>query len=208
MANSDDPKCSICSERCGAHSATADGPLTHPCETRGEGSYVFVSLRVFAHELFREARNLVGGNFEMRRPVVRLITMTLQCANEIGIDPVLTQAHLEAVQAVMHTLKIINSGNHFSDHHSIKDTISGDWAIILVEALRITAFGESSHSTNSPNLQNMPRQRLGSVLVQTVERIMKNAIGDSIPCLGCLQPLIARHVSDCPKRMPQPKVPA
>lgn len=39
----DDPVCGICGERRSAHVPTADGPLTHPREARGEGTYVQTS---------------------------------------------------------------------------------------------------------------------------------------------------------------------
>lgn len=35
-------RCAICGEPREAHVATADGPLTHPREARGEGRYVLV----------------------------------------------------------------------------------------------------------------------------------------------------------------------
>jgi len=38
----DDPICSTCGERKSAHIATEKGPLTHPREARGEGTYVLV----------------------------------------------------------------------------------------------------------------------------------------------------------------------
>lgn len=39
----DDPICGICGERRSAHVPTETGPLTHPREARGEGTYVQVS---------------------------------------------------------------------------------------------------------------------------------------------------------------------
>lgn len=36
----DDPRCYICGEPRSAHVPTADGPLAHPREARGEGKYV------------------------------------------------------------------------------------------------------------------------------------------------------------------------
>jgi hypothetical protein len=185
-----------------------------------------ISLRVFAYELFVEAKTLVGGTFEMSRPIIRLITMTLQRAHEIGIDPVLTQAHLEAVQAVMRTLTVIKSGSHVSDQYSLEGTISGDWALILGEALRCTVLGEvpiRPGAMNRPNMQNIPRtksvnfsmqssaadvvRRLSPKenIEQTVEQIMRAAAdGLSMPCLGCAIPAVARHAHDCARRQPEP----
>lgn len=40
---SEDPVCVVCGEPRGAHVPTADGPLTHPREARGEGRYELVS---------------------------------------------------------------------------------------------------------------------------------------------------------------------
>lgn len=38
-----DPTCAICGERRSAHVSTSRGPLTHPREARGEGTYVLES---------------------------------------------------------------------------------------------------------------------------------------------------------------------
>ena len=38
-AMSDDPVCEVCGERKSAHVPTDEGPLTHPREARGEGTY-------------------------------------------------------------------------------------------------------------------------------------------------------------------------
>lgn len=39
----DDPICGVCGERRSAHVLTDTGPLTHPREARGEGTYEMVS---------------------------------------------------------------------------------------------------------------------------------------------------------------------
>lgn len=39
-ATDDDPKCKICGSPRSAHVATDAGPLTHPREAAGEGTYV------------------------------------------------------------------------------------------------------------------------------------------------------------------------
>ncbi len=39
----DDPICGVCCEPRSAHVSTVDGPLTHPREARGEGTYEMVS---------------------------------------------------------------------------------------------------------------------------------------------------------------------
>jgi len=42
-AVSSDPECGVCGELRSAHVPTKNGPLTHPREARGEGTYVLVS---------------------------------------------------------------------------------------------------------------------------------------------------------------------
>lgn len=39
----DDPVCGVCGERRSLHVPTEAGPLTHPREARGEGTYEMVS---------------------------------------------------------------------------------------------------------------------------------------------------------------------
>lgn len=39
----EDEKCNVCGEPRSAHVKTEKGPLTHPREARGEGTYQFVS---------------------------------------------------------------------------------------------------------------------------------------------------------------------
>jgi len=194
-----------------------------------------ISLRFFAHELWREARKVAkprnftddavpGPRHDLyNRSIVRLVTMTIQRAHAIGIEPGLTQTHLEATQAVMQALSVIGDKHHVSDQLSIEDTISGDWALILSETLRTVTLNEllpsRPSSWNTPNLQNVPRQ-----IVKPVNFAMQSSAADlsNVPkklsvddvtkamsgftglCLGCAYPTVARHHSDCAKRQPVP----
>jgi hypothetical protein len=93
-----------------------------------------------AAQLYKEALWTVDGVFDQKQPIIRLLQMTFEKAVRLGTAQGASQDHVDALIAIMKTIKTWNG----LERRQIEPLHIDGWEPMMMECLRLCAFGHQN----------------------------------------------------------------